>query len=56
MQVRFGLIQRNKISYLIVHLHEKASDKSTSFDMTMVREKESDSKNVKRTQDIREKP
>ena len=32
------------------------SDKGISFDMTKVREEESDSKNVKRTQDIHGKP
>ena len=32
------------------------SDKDTSFDMTKVREEESDSKNLKRIQDIRGKP
>ena len=32
------------------------SDKGTSFDITKVREEESDSKNAKRTQDIRGKP
>ena len=32
------------------------SDKNTSFDMTKVKEEESDSKNLKRTQDIRGKP
>ena len=32
------------------------SDKGTSFDITKVREEESDSKNVKRIQDIRGKP
>ena len=31
------------------------SDKDTSFDMTKVREEESDSKNVKRAQDVRGK-
>ena len=32
------------------------SDKDYSFDMTHIREKESDSENEKRTQDIRGKP
>ena len=32
------------------------SDKGTNFDMTKVREEESDSKNVKRTQDVYGKP
>ena len=32
------------------------SDKDASFDMTHVREEESDSKNIKRTQNIRGKP
>ena len=31
-------------------------DKDANFDMTHVREEESDSKNVKRTQDVRGKP
>ena len=31
-------------------------DKDASFDMTRVREEESDCKNVKRTQDVRGKP
>ena len=31
-------------------------DKDPSFDMTHVREEESESKNVKRTQDVRGKP
>ena len=32
------------------------SDKDTSFDMAKVREEESDSKNLKMTQDVRGKP
>ena len=32
------------------------SDKDASFDMTHVREEEIDSKNIKRTQDVRGKP
>ena len=32
------------------------SDKGTSFNIAKVREEESDSKNIKRTQDIRGKP
>ena len=32
------------------------SDKNSNFDMTHVREEESDSNNVKRTQDIHGKP
>ena len=32
------------------------SDKDASFDITHVREEESDSKNIKRTQDVRGKP
>ena len=32
------------------------SDKDTSFDTTQVREEESDSENIKGTQDIRGKP
>ena len=52
-----SLYKRNKISYLTVHLYEKVlSDKDACFDMTHVRKEESDSKNVKRTQDVRGKP
>ena len=32
------------------------SDKDSTFDMTHIREEESNSKNVKRTQDVRGKP
>ena len=32
------------------------TDKDANFDMTHVREEESDSKNVKRTQDVHGKP
>ena len=32
------------------------NDKDAGFDLTHVREEESDSKNVKRTQDVRGKP
>ena len=48
MQVRFELIYMNKISYLIVHLHEKAW-KDASFDMTLERKEESDSKDTRCT-------
>ena len=34
MQVRFELIYRSEISYLTIHLHEKAR-KDESFDMTL---------------------
>ena len=37
-------------------MKEFLSNKDTSFDMTKAREEESDSKNIKRTQDIRGKP
>ena len=32
------------------------SDKDSTFDMTHIREEESNNKNVKRTQDVRGKP
>ena len=38
VQVRFELIQRSEISYLIVHLHEKAR-KGANFDMTIKQER-----------------
>ena len=38
VQVRFKLIQRSEISYLTIHLHEKAR-KDASFDMTLKQEK-----------------
>ena len=57
VQVRFDLIQRNKISYLTIHLLEKTlSDKDSSFDMTHVIEEESDSEKGKKTQDLCRKP
>ena len=37
MQVRFELIYRSEISYLTVHLHEKAR-KDASFDITFKQE------------------
>ena len=37
MQVRFDLIYVSEISYLTVHLHEKAR-KDASFDMTLKQE------------------
>ena len=37
MQVRFELIYGSEISYLIVHLHEKAQ-KDARFDMTLKQE------------------
>ena len=43
VQVRFKLIQRSEISYLTVHLYEKAR-KDSSFDMTLKQEKESDNR------------
>ena len=41
VQVRFELISRSEISYLTVHLHDKAW-KDASFDMTLEQGKESD--------------
>ena len=38
VQVRFEFIQRSEISYLIVHLHEKAR-KDENFDMTLKQER-----------------
>ena len=46
VQVRFELISRSEISYLIVHLHEKAW-KDASFDVTLEQEKESDDRTWK---------
>ena len=40
MQVRFELIYVSEISYLTIHLHEKARE-DASFDMTQTRNKES---------------
>ena len=37
LQVRFEIIYRSEISYLTVHLHEKAR-KDASFDMTLKQE------------------
>ena len=37
LQVRFELIYRSEISYLTVHLHEKAQ-KDANFDMTLRQE------------------
>ena len=37
MQVRFELIYRSEISYLTIHVHEKAR-KDASFDMTLKQE------------------
>ena len=45
VQVRFELIYGSEISYLTVHLHEKAW-KDANFDMTLEKEEESDSKNI----------
>ena len=47
VQVRFGLTWVSRISYLIVHLHEK-SWKDNSFNMTLEREEESDNKKIER--------
>ena len=47
VQVRFELIYVSEISYLTIHLHEKARE-DASFDMTQTRNKESHGRTWKR--------